>query len=52
MALMVGDSLEWDYNPAVQNGIQAVLIKTDYAHERAKSIRRTIEKLEDISAYL
>ncbi len=48
-ALMVGDQYLWDYKPAKENGIDAVLIKSEYMknfHNR-KGIK-TIKKLKDL----
>jgi len=50
-ALMVGDSYKWDYKPAREIGIDALLIKSEYEH-MTKTVKRTIKKLSDIFAYI
>jgi FMN phosphatase YigB (HAD superfamily) len=50
-ALMVGDSYRWDYRPARERGIDAVLIESEY--EQGKNVAgRTIKKLSDVLAYI
>jgi len=52
-ALMVGDSYVWDYKPASDNGIEALLIKTVYdKHPRANRVKRKIKSLKDMFGYL
>ena len=53
-ALMVGDSYLWDYEPAKKNGIDALLIKSDYMdeHEEVKNVKNTISELNDIFKYI
>ncbi len=46
-ALMVGDSYKWDFEPAKQNGIDALLIESEYEPMK-KQVKRTIKKLSDI----
>ena len=50
-ALMVGDSYKWDFEPAKQNGIDALLIESEYEPKR-KQVKRTIKKLSDIFTYI
>lgn len=50
-ALMIGDSYKWDYKPAKKNGIDALLIESEYEPMKNK-IKRTIKKLSDIFEYL
>lgn len=45
-ALMVGDSYIWDFKPAEENGIDALLIESEY--EPMKKQAKTIKKLSDI----
>ncbi len=49
-ALMVGDSYKWDYKPARENGIDALLIDSKYRHNHhiGKRISRTIKKLSEV----
>ena len=49
-ALMVGDSYRWDYKPAREVGVDALLIESDYMKKdhQGKRIKRTIKKLSDI----
>ncbi len=53
-ALMVGDSYVWDYKPAREVGVDALLINSSYKnnHSVAKRIRKTITKLSDILEYV
>ena len=53
-ALMVGDSYIWDYEPARNNGIDALLIKSKYMHEHlsVKDVKVKINKLSDIFNYI
>ena len=50
-ALMVGDIYEWDYKPAKERGIDALLIESEYEPMKSK-IKRTIKKLSDIFEYV
>lgn len=50
-ALMVGDSYTWDYKPARERGIDALLIESEY-EPMAKRIRRTIKKLDDLFEHI
>jgi len=54
-ALMVGDNYFWDYKPAKNNGIDAVLIETKHhsqKHPKAKKIKRKIKKMSEILNYV
>lgn len=53
-ALMVGDSWRWDYKPARDVGVDALLIESNYQkeHRVAKRIKKTIKKTEDILKYV
>jgi FMN phosphatase YigB (HAD superfamily) len=53
-ALMVGDQYNWDYKPAKENGIDALLIESEYMklNPNSKKVRRTIKRLKDIFNYL
>lgn len=53
-ALMVGDNYRWDYKPARDVGIDALLIESDYMkNDRiGKRIKKTIKKLSDILKYV
>lgn len=53
-ALMVGDSYEWDYKPAKEIGIDALLIESKYRkkHLIAKRIKKTINQLKDVLEYV
>lgn len=52
-ALMVGDKYDWDYLPARKNGIDAVLITSDYEKNHPKwGISRKIRKLKDVLRYI
>jgi len=50
-ALMVGDSYKWDYKPAKERGIDALLIQSKY-EPMITMVKRTINKLSDIFKYL
>jgi len=50
-ALMVGDSYKWDFEPAKNNGIDALLIESEYETMK-KQVTKTIKKLSDIFTYL
>lgn len=49
-ALMVGDHYEWDYKPAQDRGIDALLIESGYRKTSpgAARIRRVIRSLKDV----
>lgn len=51
-ALMVGDNYHWDYKPARDVGIDALLIESEYMKKdhRGKRVKKTIERLSDILA--
>ena len=53
-ALMVGDTYDWDYAPARQKGIDAVLIESSYRqeHPNGRRVRRTIAQLKDVLKYI
>lgn len=53
-ALMVGDNYLWDYKPAQDSGIDAILMESDYRKEdpNGKRIRRVIRELKDILSYV
>jgi FMN phosphatase YigB (HAD superfamily) len=53
-ALMVGDSYNWDYRPARNNGVDCLLVQSEYMkkHPAAKRIKNTIKKLSDIFKHL
>jgi len=50
-ALMVGDSYRWDFEPAKNNGIDVLLIESEYEPMK-KRVKKTIKKLSDIFAYI
>ncbi len=50
-ALMVGDSYAWDYKPAKDVGVDALLIKSAY-EPRTIPTNKIIRKLSDIFRYL
>ena len=50
-ALMVGDSYSWDYKPAKDRGVDALLIISEYEPMKIK-VKRTIKKLKDIFEYI
>ncbi len=50
-ALMVGDSYKWDYTPAVERGIDAVLVETEYEPMKEHA-EETIKKLSDVLKYV
>ena len=50
-ALMVGDSYKWDYKPAKERGVDALLIESQYDPMKSR-IKRTIKKLSDIFEYI
>jgi len=49
-ALMIGDSYRWDYKPAKDIGVDALLIESEYMKKdnQGRRIKRTIKKLSDI----
>lgn len=49
-ALMVGDNYHWDYKPARDVSVDALLIESDYMQKDpiGKKIKKTIKKLSDI----
>ncbi len=53
-ALMVGDSYLWDFKPAKEIGIDALLIKSKYLHEHSdvKDVKYKINKLSDIFTHI
>jgi len=53
-ALMVGDMYDWDYKPAREKGIEALLITSNYGvkHIKSKRVSRKIKKLNEIFNYL
>tara|TARA_Y100000310_G_scaffold345189_1_gene462503 strand:+ start:3110 stop:3640 length:531 start_codon:yes stop_codon:yes gene_type:complete len=53
-ALMVGDHYHWDYEPAKNVGVDALLIESEYMRKiiQSKRIKRTIRKLSDIFNYI
>ena len=50
-ALMVGDSYRWDFKPATEQGIDALLIESEYEPMK-KQVKRTIKKLSDIFTHI
>ncbi len=52
-ALMIGDQYNWDYKPAKENGIDALLIESKYRrlNPNSKRIRRTIKRLKHVFTY-
>lgn len=53
-ALMVGDKYDWDYKPARDNGIDALLVESDYEkqHPIGRKVKRTIKELNGIFNYI
>lgn len=53
-ALMVGDTYDWDYVPARNNGIDAVLLESQYRreHPNGRLVRRTIKELSGVLEYI
>lgn len=52
-ALMIGDKYDWDYRPARKNGIEALLVTSDYEKNHAKwKICRKIKRTKDIFRYI
>ena len=50
-ALMVGDSYGWDYKPAKERGIDALLIRAEYEPIK-HNVRRTIKKINEVLKYV
>ena len=53
-ALMVGDHYKWDYRPAKDVGVDALLIESDYMKKfiQSRRLKRMIKKLSDIFNYI
>lgn len=53
-ALMVGDNYHWDYKPARDTGIDALLIESEYMRKDpiGKRVRKTIKRLSDVLGYI
>lgn len=53
-ALMIGDNYRWDYKPARDVGVDALLIESEYMKKdhRGKRVKNTIKKLSDILKYI
>jgi FMN phosphatase YigB (HAD superfamily) len=53
-ALMVGDSYYWDYKPARNVGVDALLIASDYQKndKQGKRIKKTIKNLSEVLKYI
>ncbi len=53
-ALMVGDSYEWDYKPARDVGVDALLIENSYEkiHPNTNKVKRKIRKLSDVLKFI
>lgn len=49
-ALMIGDSYKWDYKPAKNIGVDALLIESEYEPMKNKS--KIIKKLSDVFKYI
>ena len=49
-ALMIGDHYHWDYKPARDVGVDALLIESEYMKKdpQGKRVKKTIKKLSDI----
>ena len=49
-ALMIGDNYRWDYKPARDVGVDALLVESEYMKNdrQGKRIKKTIKKLSDI----
>lgn len=49
-ALMIGDHYHWDYKPARDVGVDALLIESEYMKKdpQGQKVKRTIKKLSDI----
>jgi len=53
-ALMVGDSYRWDYKPARDIGVDALLIESEYIKKDAqgKRVKKTIKRLSNLLDYI
>ncbi len=53
-ALMVGDHYHWDYKPARDVGVDALLIQSAYMKQEiySRQIKHTIKKLSDVLKYI
>ena len=53
-ALMVGDSYEWDYKPARDVGVDALLIEHNYekSHPNTNKVKRRIRVLADVLRFI
>lgn len=53
-ALMVGDHYHWDYKPAKDVGVDALLIESEYMKKDScgKRIKKTIKSLSDVLEYV
>lgn len=53
-ALMVGDSYDWDYRSARLQGVDALLITSQYQreHPQGRRVRRTITAVKDVLAHI
>jgi phosphoglycolate phosphatase-like HAD superfamily hydrolase len=53
-ALMVGDFYNWDYKPACDNGIDALILDSEYIRKYASLLRKgdIIKDLKDILNYV
>lgn len=49
-ALMIGDNYPWDYKPAKDIGVDAILIQSDYMKKDKRL--KTIKKLSDVFNYI
>jgi len=50
---MVGDNYRWDYKPARDVGVDALLIESEYMKNdrQGKRIKKTIKKLSEVLEY-
>ena len=48
---MIGDSYKWDYKPAKEIGIDALLIESEYESMKTR-VKNTIKKLSEIFKYI
>lgn len=53
-ALMIGDHYKWDYKPAKDVGVDALLMESEYMKNdvHGKRIKKTLKKLSDIFNYI
>ncbi len=53
-ALMIGDNYRWDYKPAKDVGVDALLIESDYIKKDkyGKRVKNTVKKLSDVLKYI